>query len=83
MAKDFSKSEAELWDVVDTLRRAISIIQGEMAKNPAFTRNLNNVVAAFHCSSRCGSASSVCSGTVCVLGAALTPIKEVEAEGGC
>ena len=36
MAKDFSESEAELWDVVDTLQRAISIIQGEMAKNPAF-----------------------------------------------
>merc|ERR1712136_526813 len=36
----------------DTLQRAISIIQKEMAKNPAFlqkkidTRNLNNVVAA-------------------------------------
>merc|ERR1719414_1143082 len=49
-AKDFSKSEAELLDVVDTLQRAISIIQKEMAKNPAFlqkkidTRNLNNVV---------------------------------------
>ena len=46
MAKDFSESEAELWEVVDTLQRAISIIQGEMAMNPAFlqrcsdTRNL-------------------------------------------
>ena len=51
-AKDFSKSEAELLDVVDTLQRAISIIQKEMAKNPAFlqkkidTRNMNNVVGA-------------------------------------
>ena len=51
-AKDFSKSEAELLDVVDTLQCAISIIQKEMAKNPVFlqkkidTRNLNNVVAA-------------------------------------
>ena len=69
MAKDFSKSETELWGVVDTLLRAISIIQGEMAKNPAFsqkkndTRNLNNVVAALHCSSRCGSVSRVGSGT--------------------
>ena len=69
MAKDFSESETELWDVVDTLQRAILIIQGEMAKNPAFlqkkndTRNLNNVAAALHCSSRCGSVSSVNSGT--------------------
>ena len=51
-AKDFSKSESELLDVVDTLQRAISIIQKKKAKNPAFlqknidTRNLNNVVAA-------------------------------------
>merc|ERR1719414_2422993 len=51
-AKDFSKSEAELVDVVDTLQRAISIIQKEMSKNPAFlqkkidTQNMNNVVAA-------------------------------------
>jgi len=51
-AKDFSKSEAELVDVVDTLQRAISIIEKEMAKNPAFlqkkidTQNMNNVVAA-------------------------------------
>ena len=54
-AKDFSKYEAELSDVVNTLQRAILIIQGEMAKNPAFsqkkndTRNLNNVAAAFFC----------------------------------
>ena len=37
-AKDFSKSEAEMVDVVDTLQRAISIIQKEMTKNPAFLR---------------------------------------------
>ena len=41
-----AKAEVELWDVVDTLQRAISIIQGEMAEKPAFlqrcsdTRNL-------------------------------------------
>ena len=51
-AKDKSKSEAELVDVVDTLERAISIIQREMSKNPAFlqkkidTRNINNVISA-------------------------------------
>jgi len=51
-AKDFSQSEAELVDVVDTLQRAISIIEKEMSKNPAFlqkkidTQNMNNVVAA-------------------------------------
>eukprot|EP00450_Noctiluca_scintillans_P002421 CAMPEP_0194482150 /NCGR_PEP_ID=MMETSP0253-20130528/4235_1 /TAXON_ID=2966 /ORGANISM="Noctiluca scintillans" /LENGTH=688 /DNA_ID=CAMNT_0039321673 /DNA_START=47 /DNA_END=2116 /DNA_ORIENTATION=+ len=49
---DYSRSEAELVDVVDTLERAISIIQREMAKNPAFlqkkidTRNMNNVISA-------------------------------------
>jgi len=32
---DFSKNEAELMDVIDTLERAISIISKEMAKNPA------------------------------------------------
>ena len=51
-AKDSSKSEAELVDVVDTLERAISIIQREMSKNLAFlqkkidTRNINNVISA-------------------------------------
>ena len=34
MAKDFSESETELRDVVDTLQRAISIIQGENGKEP-------------------------------------------------
>ena len=34
--KDFSKSEVELWDVVDTLQRSISIIHDEMSKKPAF-----------------------------------------------
>ena len=33
-AKDFSKSEAELVDVMDTLQRTISIIKKEIAKNP-------------------------------------------------
>ena len=67
-AQDYSKSVAELLVVVDTLQHAISIILDEMAKNPAFcrgktTRNVNNVVAALHCSSRCGSFSSAASGT--------------------
>ena len=35
-AKDFSKSEAELVGVADTFQRAISIIEKEMAKEPAF-----------------------------------------------
>eukprot|EP00450_Noctiluca_scintillans_P037561 CAMPEP_0194549592 /NCGR_PEP_ID=MMETSP0253-20130528/95285_1 /TAXON_ID=2966 /ORGANISM="Noctiluca scintillans" /LENGTH=308 /DNA_ID=CAMNT_0039397023 /DNA_START=76 /DNA_END=1000 /DNA_ORIENTATION=- len=43
-AKDFGESEAELVDVVDTLQRAISIIQKEMAKNPAFLQELVDVV---------------------------------------
>merc|ERR1719284_336648 len=34
-AKDFSASEKELKDVVDTLGRAIAIVEKEMAKNPA------------------------------------------------
>ena len=51
-AKDFSKSEAEMIDVMDTLQRTISSIEKEMAKNPAFlrkdidTRNTNIVMAA-------------------------------------
>ena len=32
-AKDYSKSEAEMVDVMDTLQHAISIIEKEMAKN--------------------------------------------------
>ena len=48
-AKDFSKSEAEMVDVMDTLQRANSNVEKEMAKNLAFlqkeidTRNTNNV----------------------------------------
>ena len=50
--KDFSKSEAELVDVMDTLQRTISIIEKEIAKNPAFlqkeidTGNTNSIMAA-------------------------------------
>ena len=45
-AKDFSKYEAEPYNAVNTLQRAISIFRNEMTKNPAFlqrcsdTRNL-------------------------------------------
>ena len=35
-AKEFSKSEAELVDVMDTFQHATSIIEKEMAKNLAF-----------------------------------------------
>ena len=35
-AKDFSKSEIEQGDVMDTLPRVISIIEKEMTKNPTF-----------------------------------------------
>ena len=35
-AKDFSKSEIEQGDVMDTLPRVISIIEKETTKNPAF-----------------------------------------------
>ena len=51
-AKDYSKSEAELAREVGTLERAISIIQREMSKNPAFlqkkidARTMNNVISA-------------------------------------
>ena len=51
-AKNFSKSEAELVDVMDTLQHAISIIDKEIAKNTAFlqkeidTRNTNNARVA-------------------------------------
>ena len=50
--KNFSKSDAEMVDVMDTFQRVISIMEKEMAKNPAFlqkeldTRNTNNVMAA-------------------------------------
>ena len=46
-AKDFSKSEAELVVVMETLQHVISIIEKEMNKNSAFlqkeidTRNTN------------------------------------------
>ena len=39
MAKNFSESEVELKDVVDTLQRAISIFRDAMTKNPAFCRS--------------------------------------------
>ena len=51
-AKNFSKSEAELADVMDTLQHAISIIEKEIAKNTAFlqkeidARNTNNATVA-------------------------------------
>ena len=51
-AQDFSKSEAEMFDVLGTLQRTISIIEKEMAKNPTFlqkeigTRNTNTVMTA-------------------------------------
>ena len=51
-ATDFSKSEAEMVDVMDTLQHVISIIGKEMAKNVTFlqkeigTRNKTNVMAA-------------------------------------
>ena len=36
MTIEANKSKAERVDIVDTLQRAISIIEKEMAKNPAF-----------------------------------------------
>ena len=51
-AKNFSKSEFELVDVMDKLQHAISIIEKEIAKNTAFvpkeidTRNTNNATVA-------------------------------------
>ena len=48
--KDFSTSDVELMDVVDTLQRAISILEKEIAQNVASLlkkinmRNLNSVV---------------------------------------
>jgi chromosome segregation ATPase len=48
-AADFAASEAELVDVIDTLTRAIGIVEKQMAKNPsAFvqldTTNLDNLI---------------------------------------
>ena len=51
-AKDFSKSEAEMVDVMDTLKRATSNVEKEMAKNLTSvqkeidTRNTNNATVA-------------------------------------
>ena len=50
--KNFSKSESELVDVMDTFQCTISFIKKEIAENPTFlqkeidTRNTNNVMAA-------------------------------------
>merc|ERR1719254_444195 len=41
-AADFSASEAELVDSVDTLGRAINIIGREMSKNPALVQQVNS-----------------------------------------
>ena len=35
-AKDFSKPEAEMLDVMDALQHVISNVEKEIAKNPAF-----------------------------------------------
>jgi chromosome segregation ATPase len=48
-AKEFATNEAELVDTIDTLSRAVSILEKEMAKNPAAfaqmdTSNLNGLV---------------------------------------
>ena len=51
-AKDCSKSEAEMVDVMDTLQHVISVIQKEMANNTTFlqkgidTRNTNHAMVA-------------------------------------
>ena len=51
-AKDYSKSETEMADVMDALQHATSIIEKEIAKNHTFfqkeigTRNTNYVTAA-------------------------------------
>ena len=52
--KEFSTSEAELMDLVDTLQCVIAIIQEEMTMNSVFvwkkmidTRNMNSVMQAF------------------------------------
>merc|ERR1719335_258002 len=41
-AADFAASEAELVDSIDTLGRAITIIEREMAKNPALLQQANS-----------------------------------------
>jgi hypothetical protein len=41
-AAEFAASEAELVDSVDTVGRAISIIEREMAKNPALVQQVNS-----------------------------------------
>lgn len=41
-AADFAASEAELVDAIDTLGRAISIIEREMQKNPALLQQANS-----------------------------------------
>jgi len=51
-AKDYAANEAELMDVIDTLGRASSIIQREMAKNPAAfaqldTSSLQSMLSSF------------------------------------
>jgi len=45
-AADFSASEAELMDTVDTLGRAVAILSKEMAKNPASFAQLDSKTAA-------------------------------------
>jgi hypothetical protein len=50
-SSDFAASEAELVDVVDTLGRAVAVVEREMTKNPASlaqvdTSNLNNLMHA-------------------------------------
>merc|ERR1719414_2670804 len=50
-SSDFAANEAELLDVLDTLTRAIGILEREMAKNPAAfaqvdTSSLNNVLSS-------------------------------------
>ena len=53
-AKDFSESEAELFDVVNTLQRATSISLNEMAKNSAFFVEVKRHTRLEQC---CGSSS--------------------------
>jgi len=52
-AAEFSKAEAELVDTVDTLDRAVSVLEREMAKNPAAfaqidTRNTKAMIQALN-----------------------------------
>ena len=53
-AKDFSKYEAEPFNAVNTLQRAISIFRNEMAENPAFLQKKNDTRNWNEC---CGSSS--------------------------